>query len=177
MNEMGGCDAPVQALLDKQEIYEVLMRYCRAIDRCDEPLLRSLYHPDATDDHGVFNGKASDFCDWIMPILWATKSSAHNISNVLIEVEGDVAYSEAYFVAYNRIDREGEGFDSITGGRYIDRFERRNGVWKIAERHVVYDWNRTDPTTDALGTGLTGGDLVMGRRGPEDLVYMIWPHK
>jgi len=38
--------AAVQTLLDKQEVYELLMRYCRAIDRCDEPLLRSVYHPD-----------------------------------------------------------------------------------------------------------------------------------
>ena len=166
MNERGGCDAPVQALLDKQEIYEVLMRYCRAIDRCDEPLLRSLYHPDATDDHGVFNGKASDFFDWVMPTLRTMKSTTHSISNVLIEVEGDAAHSEAYFVAHHRIEKEGKDHDYIVGGRYIDRFERRSAVWKIAERRVVYDWNRNNLSTEEWSA-----DLVIGRRGPEDLVY------
>ena len=43
----------LRVLLDKQEIHEVLMRYCRGIDRCDAELLHSVYHPDATDDHGT----------------------------------------------------------------------------------------------------------------------------
>jgi hypothetical protein len=37
------------------------MRYCRGIDHCDEELLRGVYHADATDNHGQFNGEAADF--------------------------------------------------------------------------------------------------------------------
>jgi hypothetical protein len=62
----GEMEAKVQELLDKQEIYEVLMRYCRAIDRGDEPLMRSVYHPDGIDHHGIFDGKASDFCEFLL---------------------------------------------------------------------------------------------------------------
>ena len=166
MNQQADQSATVQTLVDKQEIHELLMRYCRAIDRCDEPLLRSVYHPDATDHHGVFNGTASDFCDWVMATLSTMKLTTHSISNVLIEMDGDVAYGEAYFVAYHRIEREGKDYDHVAGGRYIDRFERRNAIWRIAERRVVYDWNRTDLSTEEWGP-----DLVLGRRGPEDLVY------
>src|SRR5262245_17777267 len=50
-------DAPaVRVLLDKQAIQEVLARYCRGVDRADLELLRSVYHPDAIDNHGTFNG-------------------------------------------------------------------------------------------------------------------------
>ncbi len=49
-------EAALRLMLDKQEIHEVMMRYCRAIDRMDEELLRSVYHPDAIDNHGLFNG-------------------------------------------------------------------------------------------------------------------------
>ena len=119
MNEQAGRSAAVQTLFDKQEVYELLMRYCRAIDRCDKPLLRSVYHADATDDHGVFKGKALDFCEWVMATLRTMKLTTHSISNVLIEVDGDVAYGEAYFVAYHRIEREGKDYDHVVGGRYI----------------------------------------------------------
>ena len=53
--------AALQRLLDKQEIYEVLCRYCRGIDRLDEPLVRSCYHPDAVDNHGLYNGSVDHF--------------------------------------------------------------------------------------------------------------------
>jgi ketosteroid isomerase-like protein len=168
-------DDALQALLDKQEIYEALMRYCRAVDRCDEQLLRSVYHPDAIDDHGVFKGKASDFVDFAMAALEPIKLTSHSVSNVLIEVEGDTAYSEAYVTAFHRIEKEGKDYDVILGGRYIDRFERRNGVWKIAQRRLVFEWTRNDVSTEELGTGsIVGGlkgDFLIGLRGPEDIVY------
>ena len=56
--ELADLKRDVRKLLDKQEIYEVLCRYCRALDRGDEKLLRSVYHPDAIDHHGIFDGKA-----------------------------------------------------------------------------------------------------------------------
>ncbi|MFC1943884.1 nuclear transport factor 2 family protein [Chloroflexota bacterium] len=159
--------ASLQVLLDKQEIYELLMRYCRAIDRCDEPLLRSVYHPDATDDHGGFKGKVPELYDWLSTTLSGMKLTTHNICNVLIEVEGDVAYGEAYFLAYHRIPGKEKDYDMLVGGRYIDRFERRDGVWKIAERRCVFDWNRNDPCTESRWPD----GLLTGCRGPEDQVY------
>ena len=48
-------DAKLQELLDKQSIYEVLVRYCRGADRCDEAIIRSVYHDPltTTTDIGV----------------------------------------------------------------------------------------------------------------------------
>jgi hypothetical protein len=42
----------VRVMRDKQSIYEVLVRYCRGVDRCDEDLIRSTFHDDSYDDHG-----------------------------------------------------------------------------------------------------------------------------
>ena len=81
--------AALRALLDKQAIHEVLMRYCRGIDRCDEELLRSAYHHDATDNHGQFNGKAADFVPWAIKSLRRDERTTHFLCNELIEVEGD----------------------------------------------------------------------------------------
>jgi ketosteroid isomerase-like protein len=158
----------MQVLLDKQEIHEVLMRYCRGIDRCDEELLRGVYHPDATDDHGLFTGKAADFIPWAIKALGRDENTSHYIANELIEVEGDVAYCESYFLAvHRRREKDGTKVDLQFVGRYADRFERRQGVWKIANRQVVFDRSRIDP----VGKTFSTEQYVCGKRSREDPVY------
>ena len=44
-------DDKVQLLIDKQEIYDALMRYCIGIDRGDLALVLSAFHDDALDNH------------------------------------------------------------------------------------------------------------------------------
>jgi len=136
----------LKVLLDKQEIHETLMRYCRGIDRCDEELLRSVYHPDAVDNHGQFNGKAADFIPWALKGLQRDASTMHFVGNELIEPQGDTAWSESYLIAvHRRREKDGSLVDLTFGARYVDRFERRQGSWKIAHRQVVFDWSRIDP--------------------------------
>src|SRR5215469_3641262 len=98
----------LRVLLDKQEIHEVLMRYCRGIDRCDAELLESVYHPDATDNHGQFVGKASDFITWALEGLKRDLNTKHYVTNELIELSGEVAYVESYVLAiHHRASKEG----------------------------------------------------------------------
>ena len=160
-------ETDLRLMLDKQQIHEVMMRYCRAVDRMDEELLRSVYHPDATDNHGLFNGKAADFVPWCMKQLReAYTATQHVVANELIEVHGDHAYCEFYFVAYHRYERKGEPRHMTAGGRYVDRFERRNGDWRIAERTVVVDWQRVDRVHEPDASMLT-----LGIRSRQDLAY------
>lgn len=158
----------VQALLDKQEIHECMMRYCRGIDRCDEELIRSAYHPDAYDDHGGFKGTVDDFVSVVIPALHRWKGTLHFVGNELVEIQGDVAYSESYVVAHHREERGGKEFDLVFGGRYVDRFERRNGVWRIARRTVVCDWTRVDPVLEDWSGAPS---FTQGQRSHEDIVY------
>jgi len=94
----------MRELLDKQAIHETLMRYCRGIDRCDEDLIRSAYHPGAWDDHGEFRGTVEEFVPWVLERLQSDPGMVtnHSICNEYVEVRGDVAYGEAYLVAYHR---------------------------------------------------------------------------
>ncbi len=169
MSSHGTIDSALQILLDKQEIHEVIMRYCRAIDRCDEELLRSVYHSDAWDDHGQFKGKASDFIPICLKALRQDfLSTMHAICNELVEVDGDRAYSESYFIAYHRIMKEGAEHELVLGGRYVDRFERRDGVWKIAHRVVAYEWDKAQPAASGFWVP---NPFVMGQRSRDDVVY------
>ena len=137
----------VQRLVDEQEIRQVLARYCRGVDRCDPDLVRSVYHPDATDDHGTFKGLGLDFADAAIPMLrshW--QASLHDLGTCIIDIDGDAADVETYFVAYHRRQQDGETWLDVFGGRYLDRFERRSGRWLIAKRVVVHEWSKLEAT-------------------------------
>ena len=162
-------DPRVQQLLDKQEIREALARYCRGIDRLDADLIRSVYHPDAYDDHGTYKGSGPAFADYVVPALSRYASTMHFLGNCLIDVEGDNAKSETYCVAYHRSKPAGAlETEMIAGVRYVDKFERRDGgPWLIAHRVVVWEWSRVDEIRNALAPA----EFTMGRRDREDYVY------
>ena len=167
MNAETERDPVVQALLDKLAIHEVLMRYCRAIDRCDAELLRTVYHAEAWENHGSFNGPASEFIPWAMNLLRQRyKTTTHAICNELVELAGETAHSESYFFASHRYERESREYDWTVAGRYVDRFERRDGVWKIAHRIAVMGWDRVDAVTDKRPA-----PPVVGLRSRQDPVY------
>jgi hypothetical protein len=129
----------VAELADRQAISDVLMTYSRGIDRLDRDLLLSVYHEDAIDDHGVFVGTPEEFVDWAIAMHTATHlSHQHCIFNVTCDLDGDVAHTESYYM-FVGMNRAGDPL-AMTGGRYIDRMEKRDGRWAIAARVCVRDW-------------------------------------
>jgi hypothetical protein len=132
------------AAADHMEIQQVLYRYCRAVDRGDEALLRGVYHPGAIDRHGAFEGSGDAFAAMLVASMDAApRVGQHHITNILIELDGDGADVESYFLALHPLGdaSTGEASHVPVTGRYLDRFERRDGVWKIADRTVVLDWS------------------------------------
>lgn len=161
----------LQELHDRQAIQHTLVTYCRGIDRCDMETLKSVYWPEATDDHGSFNGNAHEFCEYVIPALKQMRQTMHLISNVYIELEGDRAKAETYCVAYHHLDGEDGVQDMIVGGRYLDLFEKRSSKWKILKRVYVMDWNQNMTTTAEWEAGLFGQLKTRGKRFPEDPWY------
>jgi len=120
--------AALEALLDKQAITELIHRYCRAADRHDHALMRSLYHEDAIDDHGAFfKGPAMEFIDRLPEIQAPMLILHHNITTVNIELDGDYAEGEVYVLAYHQVATAEEPADLLIGGRYFDKYEKREG--------------------------------------------------
>jgi len=131
---------------DRDEIREVIYRYCRGIDRLQLELVRSCYHPDGTDDHGDYRGGVDGFIDHVASVLPTWEHTSHFLGNLLIELDGDRARAETYGVAYHRRAARGDrpALDFVAGIRYVDDFERRDGEWRIAARVCLVDWTRTD---------------------------------
>jgi hypothetical protein len=158
----------VQAMLDRESIRTVVLKVSRAMDRADEKLFRSCYHEDAWDDHGYYKGPIADFKPTSIFRPAHIKNVSHLVGNILIELEGtQAAWCESYYVGFMRSMQDNVEKDSCFGGRYVDRFERRNGEWKIARRTTLYDWTRVDP----VGQTLAFAGSVLGKVWPEDFSY------
>jgi hypothetical protein len=173
---MSGFDleAEVRDLAARRDITDAVQRYMRGQDRLLPDVHNSAFHSDAYVDCGLFAGKASDFVDFAQGLLGEFKASQHLIGQVRIEVDGDVADGEVYFMAWHRIVEEGIDKDLFVCGRYIDRYEKRNGEWRIAKRRELIDWARTDPATDSF-LAANADKLVFGARGAADFsVTRAW---
>jgi ketosteroid isomerase-like protein len=136
---MSGQDDLTRTIADRMAIHDCLTRYCRAVDRLDRELLLSVYHPDAIDDHGVFVGGPEAFADWVIAYhSRAQNATQHIITNHSCDLDGDVAHTETYYL-FAAMNVTGAPL-TLAGGRYIDRFEKREGRWAIAARKVASDW-------------------------------------
>lgn len=126
----------LQKIIDRQEIWQVLQRYARGLDRMDVELARSCYFEDAIDDHGHFVGYRDDFIDMANKSSLNFVEQHHGIMNHSCELHGDNAYCETYYLFTGL--REAPPH-LMTMGRYIDDFQRRNGEWCIANRVKIHE--------------------------------------
>jgi len=182
-NQINTIEGRLRLVEDKQAIHDVIVRYCRGVDRSDPDLVLAAFHDDAIDNHF---GVVLPFREAIGTLKAARSgggsppsktTSMHNICNVLIEVDGDIARCESYVIVIVRIPKDGGAIDWMHAGRYVDRFERRNGEWRIAHRTVVYDLERFDevvPAPDGLSQARYLDNAVRGKRGLGDFSYEIF---
>ncbi len=156
---------------DREAIRECLYRYCRGVDRLDEEMVRSAYWPDVVDSHLDFTGNAEEFIAWSFPLMRSMDQTQHFICNILTTIHGASADGETYFFGFHRINGPNGKFDLVAGGRYVDRFERRNGEWRISNRLVVTDWFRQFPDSADWSNGMLGFMIEPGGRMPNDESY------
>ncbi|MDD3182073.1 MAG: nuclear transport factor 2 family protein [Alphaproteobacteria bacterium] len=167
----------VQAVVDKNEIADVVYRVARGLDRIDETLLRSIFHHDATLDlgPGVFQGTSNDYIHWVVGVMHQVRESHHLIGTVMPTLEGDTALVESYCQAHYRMDKPTGREDVFIGSRFLDRFERRpsglTGVWKIMHRKQVIDWVRTEAVSDLFYH--QNPDALWSYRTKTDLSYQM----
>jgi len=165
----------IERMLARDEIREVLSNYARGVDRGDAGLLQSCYHPDAIEEHGgAYAGNAFEYVKGAIPRIMNLGPMQHLLGSSHIDLDGDKAYVETYVMTMLRVTTPDGELDTFTGGRLIDRFERRDGCWKIAHRRTIFDWNRDTATQQGWVNGMfkpgTPG-MLLGRKGSSDPSY------
>jgi hypothetical protein len=155
-------------LADRQAITDLIYRYCRSVDRLDVPLGHSVWHDDGVADYGasVYRGDGRGVIDFICAQHGKTLHHSHQVSNILIDVDGDRAGSESYAIATLRI-RRGEKLRQImVWSRYIDSWSRREGRWGLDRRLAIRDF-------DEIRDVEAMGDYHVGSRDREDPSYTV----
>lgn len=159
---------------DRLAILETLALYCRGIDRCDAGQLAAAFTPDALIDYGDGARPIAEVIPGLLAGLGAMRLTQHNISNTVMRIAGERAKAETNCVATHIMaGPEGET-ELVVGGRYLDRLEKAEGRWLIAERLYVMDWNRSAPATMATQGGLLGGLKRRGARAEKDPSAAWW---
>jgi hypothetical protein len=168
-------ETSLAVLLAEREIRNVILRYCRGIDRGDRDVVRECYHPGAVDLHGRYRGDGREFADHALNVLAERyRATLHTVHNSLIDVEGDVAHAETYVVAYHFADTPTDDAHLyVFGGRYVDRFERRGTTWRIARRLLLRDWTARHPIDPPAleHEQREAAAFENGRRDRDDLSY------
>lgn len=155
-------------LADRQAILDLIYRYCRSVDRLDIPLGHSIWHEDGIADYGpdIYQGPGRGVIDQICEQHSHLLHHSHQVSNVLIDLDGDNAGSEAYVTASLRMETDA-GIKQITvWGRYIDQWSRRRGKWGLDKRITIIDF---DEMRDVTPMGQHG----IGRRDRSDPSYAV----
>ena len=165
----------LQALLDKREIEELVTAFARAADRHDHEAMRQLYHADALDDHGAFfKGLAMEFIDQLPAIQEPMLILQHHVTTHNIKLDGDYAEGEVYTLAFHRVATDDGPLDLLIGGRYFDKYEKRDGVWKFSHRAVVADWTHINEQSRVdLEHPLVQGSHI-GKPGESDPSYAFF---
>jgi hypothetical protein len=164
-------------------ITEVLYRYCRSMDRIDAELGYLTWHDDGTAHYsGLYEGSGRGFIDWVCELHRPMVATSHQVTNILIQVDGNTAASEAYVTVRLRTD-DGSGklIDIVGAGRYLDRWSYRNDRWAIDHRQYVSDISTTlaVPTSDARAALAPAGsvEVVRSQRDRSDPSYALFGHE
>lgn len=137
------------ALADKDAIRNLIYTYCRAVDREDVALGHSIWHDDGYADYGAdfYQGPGKGVIDKTCHDSRQLLSQSHQVTNMLIELDGDRAGSETYISSTYRLEQKGVLMHMAVWGRYLDRWEKRSGRWGLVHRQVIFDHDEIRPVT------------------------------
>ncbi|MBI1181191.1 MAG: hypothetical protein GC201_11585 [Alphaproteobacteria bacterium] len=167
---------------DKLEIHETIYRYCRSMDRMDAPLALDCFWPEANLEYStLYNGSPAGFVEWLWPVHAAMVCHAHRVTNILVDFKSDTeAASESMVHVTLRMEANGELVDLSGHGRYLDRWRKQDGRWRIAGRTYVQDMGTVVPVgsrdvSAILYPGTPGQRAIHGARDLRDPSYDLLP--
>lgn len=120
------------------EIQQKIYFYGWCIDQRRFDELDALFLPDAIVHYDVPDGTRAPWAEiksWLPQGLEIFRTTQHNMSNPLIELDGDAARARTYGQLLHVQELSAGGFSVMRHhANYEDEWARRDGVWRIATR-------------------------------------------
>lgn len=139
---------------DRLELYELQLRYGRAVDTYDTELIRSVFTEDAVVRYDPPGGLGAPMRGWEeFHAFWVAiqepMECLHQFTNFTFELDGDRASYSCLLYAQHwprGADFSGEVPLRTVGGRYTTRARRESGRWRICDHQMQAAWMSGDPT-------------------------------
>ena len=126
------------ALIDRQAIADVLVRYCNALDSMHLDELASLFTEDCLVSYGPdekLKSHGSAALRKSLERMWRWARTSHHLSNILVDFDdADHARARSYVLAWHE---RPDGTTATVFGQYRDRLVREDGRWRIAARRML----------------------------------------
>ena len=129
---------------DKATCAELVQAWGFARDQGRWADLLDIFHSDGRIHVSWFMGSHADFVERCRQNHGRARSK-HLLWPARVHVNGSRAISEVNVTILVRQAIEGVEVDLTSYGRFLDRLERRDGRWRIAERTTIYEQDRLDP--------------------------------
>jgi SnoaL-like domain len=127
----------MRAIADRLEIEALLLRYGTALDTFDSGLLESCFSADAVLEYDA--APPATRAEFVQRAkgLRRFAVSQHVVTNIVVKIDGDRAWSICYAHAQN-VRGEHEGRETyLLAGTYTDTLTRTPAGWRITHRRFV----------------------------------------
>ena len=155
-------------LVDQTQIFDVRRRWAFMLDLGELDALPSCFHPGAMVTVSWYSGRIEGFIERTKGLFAARKPEEHRkhwLGNMRSDVRGARAVLETDVQIMIREFIGDDLFDCISFARFYDLFEKRDGVWRIAEWNTIYDKDRVDPVKPSQAAADLYAKAVL--KGPE----------
>ncbi len=135
-------------IADEHEIVRIRRLWAFSRDQGDWETVKTLFHDDATISISWYSGSVDGFIEGSKKLFSRPRPGTrvkHWFGSYRTSLVKNRAFLETDFEGRVRDYIDGHLFDITFEGRFFDRFEKRNGAWKIAYWTAVYDKDTINP--------------------------------
>jgi hypothetical protein len=173
-------ETALQPETDYRGILDNELQYTRGLDRHDEEMISTVFWPDARVSYGELVSM-DEMAAWANAGHAENAAHQHHVTGLTLDIDGNTAHEEGYIFFSSDMARD-SSFDTVGEptpgraaagtlttfgtGRYVNRYERRDGEWRIIVHEYVHDISLMLEPVDLCATA------CLGRWDREDISYM-----
>ena len=159
----------IESVLAEQAVRKAATCYSRGVDRSDLELMKSAFHSDAVVRYGSYDGHYEQFCKDVVSGQSGMEYTTHTVVNEYYDIDAanNSGKGEIYVLAFLSAGDS----EYLVAGRYVDKYDSRDGDWRISFRQYIYDWSRTSDYSGSDPNSLFEALTYRGKHTMDDLSY------